>query len=393
DGQEYSVAEDIIGEILLTDINRKYGERRGRPYTLEELDLQMQKTASGPRLTFKHPDGEGRQAIDPVTFDWSDVLDQLPGAYVIMGDVLGSIGGGFAGAPAGPKGIFLGATAGGAIGAMASKWMVIDTALDMGEFTYDHSKGGWVSVKSGREQVIPIDNLFDDLVNEGLWSAGGAVLGSAIFRIGKAILSKGGAEAEYFIRKEDWDDAYRRWGENKFGKQFDAEGIPSSPAYILETAARELREQADSLGLVGKERDDLINRAGRMDASASQLRQMETDYLPEAAVARQRILGLFEEGTRTLPDGTVVPPANYADVEKFGDEVVAAIRSGDGTRINNLLDSMDVANQRLLDDWNALFLGAGEGAEAAFGYNIREASNRVLGLIDGATASSAKTGI
>ena len=226
DGQEYSVAEDIIGQILLTDINSKYGTEN-KQYLLEDLELKVEKTAAGPRLTFLHPDGEGRQAIDPVTFDWSDVLDQLPGAYVIMADVLGSIGGGIAGAPAGPKGIFLGATAGGAIGAMTSKFMVMNKALRMGGFTYDHSKGGYTSQKGGKDQVIPLENIMDNVVDEGLWSAGGSVLGSAIFRIGKAILTKGGAEAEYFVRKEDWDNAYRRWGENKFGKKFNREKIPS----------------------------------------------------------------------------------------------------------------------------------------------------------------------
>jgi hypothetical protein len=171
-GKEYSVAEDLIGQILLTDINMKYGTDNRR-FTLEDLDLKMQPTASGRKLTFMHPDPDvGRQPIDPVTLDWSDVADQLPGAYVIFADVLGSIGGGILGSFATPvSGTFLGATAGGALGAVVSKYMVIDKARRMGEFTYDHSKGGWVSFKTGEEQVIPLGNIFDDLVTEGLWSA------------------------------------------------------------------------------------------------------------------------------------------------------------------------------------------------------------------------------
>ena len=388
-GEEYSVAEDLIGEILLTDINARYGTENKR-YTLEDLDLKMEKGTAGSRLTFMHPDGEGRQSIDPVTLGWSDVIDQLPGAYVILADVLGSIGGGAVGAKAGPVGIFAGATAGGATSAMVSKFLVMDKALRMGEFTYDNSKGGWVSMKSGQEQIIPLKSIFDDVVTEGMWSAGGAVLGSSIYRVGRALFTRGGAEAEYFVKKEDWDDAYRRWGENKFGKQFEAEGIPSSPAYILESGARELREAAANT--TGKEADDLTTRAARMEASAGQFRSMEAKMIPEAGVARERMAGRLEEATRTV-DGQVIKPANYDDADVFGRQVEAAIRSGDGAEINRLLQSMDLANQKLIDDWQLAFRGAGDQTEADFGRNIRQAAQKVLGTDKGLSPSQTKTGI
>ena len=391
EGKKYSVAEDIVGQILLTDINAKYGTPN-KQYTLDDLKLRMDPSAAGRRLTFKHPDGEGRQAIDPVTFEWGDVLDQLPGAYVILADVLGSIGGGVAGSFASPiAGTFLGATAGGALSAMLAKYLVMNEGLKKGGFVFDSSKGGWSSQKSGKEQFIPLTSIMDDTINEGLWSAGGAVLGSTVFRLAKAIFSKGGSEAESFVRKDDWDDAYRRWGENKFGKKFEAEGIPSSPALILENASRELREAAQNV--TGKERDELLKRANRVDASASQFRVMEKNVLPEAAVARERMLGSLEEGTRTI-DGKVIKPADYDDVANFGRQAEEAIKSGDATRINNLLESMNAANSRLIDDWDAAFAGAAEeGTEALFGQNIRAAANKVLGTIDGKTASQATDGI
>lgn len=392
DGEKYSVVEDVVGEILLTDINQRYGTAE-KQYTLEDLKLRMEPSAAGgKRLTFMHPDGEGRQAIDPVTLDWGDALDQLPGAYVILGDVLGSIGGGFAGAPVGgPAGIFAGATAGGALGAMAAKYLVMKKGLDIGGFEYDRSKGGFVSQKSGKQQVIPLSSFWEDVVTEGMWSAGGAALGSALFRLGRGFFTRGASEAEYFVRKEDWDDAYRRWGQNKFGKKFKEEGIPTSPSFILESAARELSEAAEKT--TGKEADRLRNQAARMNSSATQFRTMEKSLLPEAAVARERMLGSLEEGTRTI-DGKVIKPANYDDPEVFGREVEAAIRSGDGTRIKRLLESMSAANQKLIDDWDAAFEGvAGEGTEAVFGRSIREAANRALGLVDGKTASRTDVGI
>ena len=388
-GEEYSVAEDLIGEILLTDINARYGTENKR-YTLEDLELKMEKGAAGTRLTFKHPDGEGRQSIDPVTFGWGDVIDQLPGAYVILAEVLGTIGGGGLGAKAGPAGIWAGSTAGGALSAMAAKFLVMDRALRMGEFTLDREKGGWVSMKTGSEQVIPVTSLLDDVVNEGMWSAGGAVLGSAIYRVGRALFTRGGSEAEYFVRKDDWDDAYRRWGMNKFGRLFEAEGIPSSPAFILESAARELREAAADT--IGKEADDLITRATRMEASAGQFRSMEVNMIPEAGVARERMVGRLEEATRTV-DGQVIKAANYEDAEVFGRQVEAAIRSGDGAEINRLLQSMDVANQELIEAWQLAFRGAGDQTEASFGHNIRLAAQRVLGTDKGVSPTQTTTGI
>jgi len=386
-GKEYSVAEDLIGQILLTDINIKYGTD-DLSWTLEDLNLQMKPTADGPRLTFDHPT-EGNQPIDPITFDWSDVIDVLPEAYIIFGDVAGAIAGGVAGGLAGPVTAFGGATAGGAVGATVSKFLVMEEAFRIGGFTLDSSKNAWVSHKTGKEQIIPLTNWMGELVSEAAWSAGGAVLGSTIFRIGKAIFTKGGSEAESFVRKEDWDDAYRRWGESKFGKKFASEGI-ESPALILERAARELRELASTT--VGKESRELVKRADRMDASASQFRAME-DILPEAQVARQQMLHSLDEGTRTLPDGTIIRPANYDDASEFGSQVQAAIRSGDGTRINNLLDSMTVANRQLIEDWRLAFKGTGEGTEAAFGRNIREAAEVALGTAHGVPASKTLTGI
>ena len=75
-GKEYSVAEDIVGQILLADINAKFGTNE-KQYTLEDLDLKIQPTAKGKQLVFNHPT-EGRQPINPVTFDWGEVASVLP---------------------------------------------------------------------------------------------------------------------------------------------------------------------------------------------------------------------------------------------------------------------------------------------------------------------------
>jgi|TARA_A100001515_G_scaffold33747_1_gene26242 uncharacterized protein YukE len=389
DGKPVSVAEDIVGELLVTDMNLKFGTPN-RQFTKEDLDLKIQRTGAGDkRLTFMHPT-EGRQPINPVDFEWADALDALPGAYVVAGDVLGSIAGGVAGSVKPGMGTFLGATAGGVVGAVASKWLVMDKALRDGEFVYDDSKGGWVSNKGGSEKIIPLGNFIDDLVDEGLWSAGGSVLGSTIFRIGKAILTRGGAEAQYFVSKEQWDDAYRAWGESKFGRKLSESGIEGTPSMILERQARALREQAGEL--VGKEADDLIKRASALDISATKLRKAEQKVAPEGAIERDRAGRALEEGTRTI-DGSVIPRAIEGDAEKFGQAVETAVRSGDGARINKALDDMAASNQRLIDDWEASFKGTSEGAEAQFGQSVRQSAEAALGLGQGATVQTTKKGI
>ena len=392
DGKEVNVGATLIGQILATDLNLKYGTP-DRQFTVEDLDIQIQKTASGPRYTFKHPDPEiGRQPLDPVTFDWGDVLDVLPGAAVILGDVVGAVSGGFgAGAITGgnPLAIFGGATVGGALGAALSKFQVMRHALDLGEFVPDASVEGWVSLKGGKKTIIPYDNIFKSVVSEAAWSAGGAALGSTLFRLAKAFFTKGGSEAESFIRKEDWDDAYKRWGENAFGKKYTEAGV-DSPALIMESAARELREKAQDL--TGAEAQELIKRAARLDASATQLRQMEAKWLPEAGVKREQAITTLEEASRTV-DGKLIPPAQYEDARKFGLQVQEAIQSGDGARINALLNQMSVANDDLMRNWQQMFVDLPPDGEAIFGRSIREQAQEVLGLAGGRPANETLEGL
>jgi hypothetical protein len=378
DGKEFNVGAMLIGEILATDLNLKYGTP-DRQFTVEDLDIRMQDTASGKKFTFQHPDPDiGRQPIDPVSFDWGDVLDVLPQAYVIFGDVAGAISGTIFGAAVtkgSPGGAFFGATTVGAFGAAISKFQVMRHALKMGEFVPDASIDGWVSLKGGKRTIIPYDNIFNSVVTEAAWSAGGAVLGSALFRLSSAFFSKGGTEAESFIRKADWDDAYKRWGENKFGRKYSEAGI-DSPALIMERAAAAMKEEAQNL--TGNAARELIKRAARLDASATQLRQMELKHLPEAYTKRMQVMGMLEEGTRTI-DGKVIPPAQYGDAGKFGKQVETALREGDSTRINNILLEMDVANDQLTRNWQQMFADIPPGGEGIFGRDLRKMAEKVLG--------------
>ena len=374
-GKEYSVAEDIVGQILLADINAKFGTNE-KQYTLEDLDLKIQPTAKGKQLVFNHPT-EGRQPINPVTFDWGDVASVLPEAYLVLGDVIGSVVGGGGGSVAGPKGIFAGGLVGGVLGTMGAKFLVMNEALDKGGFVYDNSKLGFVSSKTGKQQVIPITSLLNEAGIEGLWSAGGTALGSTIFALGKAIFTRGGATAENFINKEDWDAAYRQWGESKLGQKLTERGI-ESPEYILERFARDLEEQAKNT--TGAEADELIKRAKKIQAAASDFRSTLRVVDQEAIVPRERIANILEEETRNIgPGGKIIPQAKIEDATQFGDDLSKAVREGDGTRINALLDRASTDTAQHMLEFDAAFKGAGEGTEATFGQSIRNAAEKVLG--------------
>ena len=174
-GEKISVAEDIVGKFLVADINARYGTK-DKQYTLEDLDLKILPTSRGNQLTFMHPT-EKRQPIDPVAFEWGDIIDELPGLSVILADIGGSLAGGLLSAAGGPAAMFLGSTAGGATGTGIAKWFVQKRALDLGGFTYDGSKDGYVGKNAaGKNIVIPLMDVIMGSVNEAMWSAGGATL-------------------------------------------------------------------------------------------------------------------------------------------------------------------------------------------------------------------------
>ena len=189
--------------------------------------------------------------------------------------------------------------------------------------------------------------------------------------------SSGGATAENFINKEDWDAAYRQWGESKLGQKLTERGI-ESPEYILERFARDLEEQAKNT--TGAEADELIKRAKKIQAAASDFRSTLRVVDQEAIVPRERIANILEEETRNIgPGGKIIPQAKIEDATQFGDDLSKAVREGDGTRINALLDRASTDTAQHMLEFDAAFKGAGEGTEATFGQSIRNAAEKVLG--------------
>jgi hypothetical protein len=387
EGKKVSVAEDIVGKFLVADINSRYGTS-DKQYTIEDLDLEIQKTASGKKLTFVHPT-EGRQPIDPVTFDWGDVIDQMPMLTIIGSDILGTIIGGITGTKvAGPVGTFVGGTTGGALGAGIAKWFNQRRALEMGGFTFDGSKMAYIGKDAGGKDVsIPAMDIFMGPVTEAAWSAGGATLGSAIFRMARALFTRGSSEVDAFVNEKDFLDAYKRYGESKWGKSLDAEGIKAPPSVQMEAAARQIRQEADALP-TGSEKQKLLAQAVRLEKSASGLRAFESTALPSAGQRRAEILeglvGKTKEG---------ISPAYFDSPAEFGKIVEKALQDGTGQQIKTILGQMNAANAKLADDWRNLFKGVDEGGDPrAFGESLRALSAKVLGT-DTADAGVTKTGI
>ena len=389
-GNKVSVAEDIVGKFLVADINSRYGTS-DKQYTLQDLDLKLEDTASGKKLTFLHPDPEvRRQPIDPVTFEWGDVIDQMPMLAVIAADVTGSIAGGVVCKKvAGPAGTFLGATGGGALGAGIAKWFTQKRALDMGGFTYDGSKNAYIGKNAaGKNISIPAMDIFMSPVNEAMWSAGGATLGSVIFKMARSLFTRGASEAAHFVNEKDFLEAYKRYGESKWGRELDAGGIKAPPSVQMEAGARTIRQEAEALPVGSKEAKQLFSRAIRLENDATGLRAFESSALPKAGEARQEILegliGKTKEG---------VPRAYFESPEEFGKIVEKALQDGTGTQIKTLLGQMNAANAKLADDWRNLFKEVDEaGDPRAFGESVRTLSAKILGT-DTADAGTTKTGL
>ena len=387
-GEKISVAEDVVGSFLVADINARYGTKN-KQYTLEDLELKTKPTSRGKQLTFVHPT-EGRQPIDPVTLEWGDVIDELPGLAVAISDAGGSILGGLATFRKGPAAMFLGSTAGGAAGAGVAKLFAQKRALDIGKFTYDDTKDGYVGKNAaGKNIVIPLMDVVMGSVNESLWSAGGATLGSAVFKVARSLFTRGASEVGEFMSEKDFLDAYKRYGESKWGQKFRDEGVAVPPAVQMESSANLIREDAANAIPGSKEQADLLAQAVRLENSAAGLRELEgTGTLSQAGEARQKMMSSLE-----VSAGKEVKGASFKTPEQFGELVETALRNGDGAEINSLLADLSRDNAELLTNWNKLFANVDEiGDPRAFGESLQEASTEILGTAT-KNAGETRTGL
>tara|TARA_R110002020_G_scaffold75827_4_gene192638 strand:+ start:2733 stop:6341 length:3609 start_codon:yes stop_codon:yes gene_type:complete len=374
-GEKISVAEDVVGQFLVADINARYGTK-DKQYTLEDLNLKIAPTSRGNQLTFMHPT-EGRQPIDPVAFEWGDVIEELPGLSVVLADIGGSLAGGALSVKGGPAGIFLGSTAGGAAGAGVAKWFVQDRALKLGGFTYDGSKDGFVGKNAaGKNIVIPAMDIAMGPISEAAWSAGGATLGSALFKVFRSLFTRGASQVEEFMNEKDFLDAYKRYGESKWGQKFREEGLPVPPAVQMESSANLIRQDAKNVIPGSKEEKELLARAVRLENAAAGLRELEkTGTIPKAGEARAAIQDRLEREA-----GEGVRRSYFDTPEDFGKQVESALRDGDGAEILALLRLQKNDNADLIANWKNRFVDVDEiGDPRAFGESLREASAKILG--------------
>ena len=382
-------AADLVSNILASDFNARYNTE----VTPESLDIRLQKTADGMRLTFEHPDPDiGRVKLDPANFDWGDVLDTAPDLAIILSDVFGSIAGGTLGMRGGPVAGFAGMTAGGAVGSAAAKWLLINRALKEGKYVYDSSRGGYVSNETGREHVIPLTGIINDVAIEFGLSAGGSVVGGFVGKILSTIFSKG-ARTRDIVSPEVWEDAWNTWGKSKFGKDFESTEAKPTPSVVLNNQATKLAEKAEALP-VGPARTKLLKQATIAKASAEGFDNLEKRSVAATSQVEQARQGIAAK-TRVTPEGETLSEVTRPDPENFGFLVQKALREGDGKRINSLLDQIRKRNEETIGQFNKLFEGvpSAKQTEVGFGRDIRNKANEVLGLVNGQKANETSTGI
>ncbi len=375
DSKGKSVAEDVVGQILVADMNARYGTPNNQ-YTLESLELAYEPTTAGNRLTFLHPT-EGRQPIDPVHFEWGDLLDQLPWMTVVFGDILGSIVGGLGGyvSPV-PGGTFLGGTAGGATGAFVGKlWNEVYALQKKAGFVYDGSKEGFVGKNAkGEEVVVNQMELIFNALDEAAWSAGGATLGTAIFKVAKHMFVTRGADAaRNMIPEDEFLEAYESYGKSLFGAKFRDEGIVISPAIVMERMANKVRDEIKRLP-PGPERAALVKKATKLEKSSFELHAIEEKALPGAGATREQVISSLEAETTKG-----IPPAIFETPEEFGKQVIKALQSGDAVQIDRILEQVGRANVKLTDDFATLMGSTAEGDPLTFGRSLAEAASKALG--------------
>lgn len=337
-----------IGPILAEDFNAQFRSNPGdRQVTVEDLDVQAKVLPgdNAPVLSFMHPVTNKRTAFDPTKFEWgADISEWLPEALVIGGDVLGSIGGGLVGGMAGPKTAFLGTIAGGSLGALYGRYHSQKKALENNGWSYDPSQKAYVNSKLEGGQVISVYDLIKGGAPDAYWSAGGGVFGSAAFKVGRAVFSRGSSEILNSINEKEFIKSLDLFDESAIGKAMTEQGLPKTSSMVLEKRGDELLEEARVTG-----NQTLAKEAQQRYNEADLLRKIEERQLAAGAERASA----QEVGTQTIAKiaGTSAKDVQDPDAAaKLGTSIGRGVQAGDIKTLQSEASQLHTQNRAAIED-------------------------------------------
>jgi hypothetical protein len=298
------LAASTLGEMLAEDYNKEYRTTGEDLVTAEQLDIKGMVFQGKNQLTFYHPDRKQVVALDAAALEFSDFASILPEVMVIGSDIGGSVLGALGGfTVGGPKGAAVGSWVGGAMAAFFGRLKALDMALNDAEFKFNEKAGGWVKEgfidKDGQPGVITFDSLMMRAKDDALWSFGGGVLASTLFKLGRSVFSRGAKKLRGSVSEESFIRAVDNWNKQTGGSSNARVNLST----VLDNEADEVYRQATKTGLSREEQRQLYREAATLREQAKILRQKES-MVPEAIAQEQTTLAglkrsVIEEGRTT----------------------------------------------------------------------------------------------
>ena len=69
---------------------------------------------------------------------------------------------------------------------------------------------------------------------DAYWSAGGGVFGSAAFKVGRAVFSRGSSEILNSINEKEFIKSLDLFDESAIGREMTKQGLPKTSSMVLE---------------------------------------------------------------------------------------------------------------------------------------------------------------
>lgn len=402
DSEGKNVALEFVRPILLKEINAKYrtdGEGNVTdPYTAAQLDLKIIDLGpDGKRISFVHPSDPTKVTLmDPINFEWGDILEILPMLLTPAVEIGSAIAGGATSAflsGGNPIATFAGTTAAAAAGAFGGRLLTQKIALEKIGYTKDLRKGGYVKKRAdGSDALITFESLLFDQMTDAEWSLMGSGVGAGLFRIARGIFTRGASEINTFMPEKKFIEAAEEFSKTQRGIELRAAGIPATPSYILDSKADHILRQAEELNdPAAYARATKLANVYRTAANKLKLREEST----EAAAGRRGEIAAFRQ--RQASEEAGVPPKSLSDPDlatEFGDNVANAIERGAIADIHAGLDNLTASNKALIDDFRAMIGGADAVADAAtLAQRLAGTSDEIFGAARGADKWTTRTGI
>jgi len=390
----------VIGPILAADFNANFRRGADDPQITEE-DLDIQAKVMGgdtaPQLSFIHPETKKRVLFDPVRFEgMADVMEWLPEGLVIGSDIIGSLGGAIVGfkTPI-PGGTFTGSITGGAFGASVGRVISNIVALEKGEYEFSASQQGWIHPNQPDGQVIPLSELIINSWPDAAWSAGGGIVASTIFKISRAILSRGNAALADAMDEKEFYRAVKTFGATKLGLEMARVNAKPSASMVLESHANKLLDDALKLG--GSEGVKLARKAEETFQAARDLRKLEVKTKSDAPL---QTAAAAKAGSEAVVRETGVRPEIVTDAalpEQFGKQVARGVEEAKvieaekaggrpgvlGLRaINEELTELQTKNAQAVDELEVLVGAPERGAATELGESLTSRTQKIFGNPD-----------